>query len=529
MKTFPLPFTALLATALCLRSVHAETADKASSTPPPNVVYILADDLGYGDVKCLNSDGKIATPNLDRLAKEGMIFTDAHGSSSVCTPTRYGILTGRYNWRSTLQAGVLSGSSKALIKPDQLTVPGLLKQHGYHTACIGKWHLGMEMPPADRAAEKAAGKPEWAIDFSQPIRNSPITRGFDYYFGISASLDMPPFAYIENDHWTQIPTVEKKWLRKGPAAADFEAVDVLPTLTRKTASYFADQAKAGAPFFLYLALNSPHTPIVPTPEWKGKSGISDYADFVMETDWAVGEVLNALDQNGLAKNTLVIFTSDNGCSPAANIPELITHGHHPNYVFRGEKSDIWDGGHHIPFLARWPGKVKAGSTSDQVTCLTDLMATCADFLGAKVPENAGEDSVSILPALLGTATKPLREAIVYHSIEGRFAIRQGNWKLELCPGSGGWSQPSDGAATEKGLPLVQLYDLANDLSETRNVQAEHPEIVERLTKLLEEYVANARSTPGAPLKNDVSVDIWKKQLNQPKKAKPAKSDEPEAN
>lgn len=510
------------AIAAVLPALLLASAASAVETRKPNIVYVLADDLGYGDVKCLNAAGKIATPNMNRLAADGMIFTDAHGSSAVCTPTRYSLLTGRYNWRSTLQAGVLVGYGKPLIKPDQLTVPALLKQYGYHTACIGKWHLGMSMAPGNRAADSAAGGARWPVDFGKPIQDGPVTRGFDYFYGIAASLDMPPFVYIENDRWTAMPTVEKTWIRKGPAAADFEAVDVLPTFTRKAVAYLDARAKAGGPFFLYLPLNSPHTPIVPAAEWKGKSGLNAYADFVMETDWAIGEVLQALERNDLERSTLVIVTSDNGCSPSANFAQLQKNGHNPSYVFRGMKSDIWDGGHHIPFIARWPGKVAAGSKSSQLICLGDLLATCADLLGTRLPATAGEDSVSILPALLGKADKPLREALVHHSIEGRFAIRQGNWKLELCPGSGGWSQPGDTAARKQGLPPVQLYDLAADIGETHNVQAEHPETVERLTRLLEKYVADGRSTPGAPQKNDGPVDIWKKQSNELKKAKAAK-------
>ena len=442
---------------------------------------------------------------MDRLAAEGMVFTDAHGSSSVCTPTRYSILTGRYNWRTPLQSGVLMGYGKPLIQAGRLTAPALLKQHGYRTACIGKWHLGMDMAPARRPAGQDAGQPKWPVDFHKPISNGPIARGFDYFYGFAGSLDMPPYGYIENDRWTVIPTVEKTWIRKGPAAADFEAVDVLPTLTKKSVAYLGARANAREPFFLYLPLNSPHTPIVPTPEWQGRSGINAYADFVMETDWAIGEVLRALQSDGLSKNTLVIVASDNGCSPAADFAQLRKKGHDPSYVFRGMKSDVWDGGHHIPFIARWPGKVRAGSKSDQILCLGDLLATCADLLGTKLPDNAGEDSVSFLPALLGKAGKPRRETIVYHSIDGRFAIRQGRWKLELCAGSGGWSAPGDAAAAKQGLPSLQLYDLSADIGETRNLQAERPEIVERLTGLLERYVAEGRSTPGAPQRNDVKV------------------------
>ena len=296
---------------------------------------------------------------------------------------------------------------------------------------------------------------------------------------------MPPYAFIENDHVTELPTVEKGWGdRKGPAAPGFEAVDVLPTLVRQAVGYLDAHAQSGEPFFLYLPLTSPHTPIVPSPDWQGKSGLNAYADFVMETDWAVGEVLHALDRDGLAQNTLVIFTSDNGASPAADFTELAAHGHNPSYIFRGHKSDIWDGGHRIPFLVRWPGKVPAASVSDEVVCLADLLATCADILGTTLPDDAGEDSVSILPALLGTATGPLHEAIVHHSVQGRFSIRQGDWKLEICPGSGGNSKPTDPTAAKKGLPSLQLYDMATDVGETRNLEDAQPQVVERLATIL---------------------------------------------
>jgi arylsulfatase A len=475
-------------------------ASQSADKPRPNMVYILADDLGYGDVHCLNPErGKIPTPNLDQLAAQGIRFTDAHSGSAVCTPTRYGILTGRYAWRSRLQSGVLLGFDPPLIARERMTVPGLLKQHGYQTACIGKWHLGLSF----------AATGSQTNDLTQPIQDGPTTRGFDYYFGISASLDMPPFAFIENDRFTETPSVEKEWLRRGPAAPGFEAVGVLPTLTRKAVEYLDGRAAENKPFFLYLALTSPHTPILPTRNWVGKSGLNAYGDFVMQTDWSVGEVLQALETNGLAGNTLVIFTSDNGCSPAANVGELERKGHYPSYVFRGYKADIWDGGHHIPFLARWPGHIQAGSVSDQLTCLTDLMATCADILGIKLPDDAGEDSVSILPALLGRDAGPLREAAMHHSISGSFALRQGKWKLELCPDSGGWSAPKPGSTEAKKLPPIQLYNMAEDISERANTQKDHPEVVASLTKLVEKYVAEGRSTPGRPLSNDVAVVIWK--------------------
>lgn len=505
-------------------SLYGQAAERGTQPrKTPNIVFILADDLGYGDVKCLNPEGKIATPHLDRLAAGGMIFGDAHSSSSVCTPTRYGILTGRYNWRSRLQSGVLGGFSPPLIDRDRLTVPALLKRHGYHTACIGKWHLGMTMPTrpgigplGDGIDSIEAAK----LDLARPIADGPTTRGFDYYFGISASLDMPPFAFIENDRYTQLPTAEKKWIRTGVAAPDFEAVDVLPTLTRKAVEYIGQRAAERKPFFLYLPLNSPHTPIEPTSDWQGKSGLNAYGDFVMQTDWSVGQVMEALRKGGVAENTLVIFTSDNGCSPSANFAELEKKGHRPSYLFRGHKADIFDGGHRIPFIANWPGCVKPGSTCEQLVCLTDLMATCAEILGARLPDNAGEDSVSILPALTGTAKRPLREAVVHHSINGSFAIRQGRWKLELCRDSGGWSDPRPGSVKAQQLPPVQLYDMTADVSERGNLYKDHPEVVTRLTKLLEKHVADGRSTPGAPQRNDVPINLWK---SPPKPAKGAKA------
>ena len=473
----------------------------AQAAPPakPNIVFILADDLGYGDVHCLNPErGKIATPCLDKLAAQSMTFTEAHSSSAVCTPSRYSILTGRYNWRSHLQSGVLGGFSPPLLAHDRLTVAGLLQQHGYRTACIGKWHLGLTF----------AGKGE-NRDLAQPIKNNPTTLGFDYFFGIAASLDMPPFAFIENDHFTQLPTVTKKWVRAGLAAPDFEAADVVPELTRKAKDFIAANAATNWPFFLYLPLTSPHTPLVPTKEWQGKSSLGSYGDFVMETDWAVGEVLAALDKNGVADKTLVMFASDNGCAPYIGVTNLEQQGHFPSADRRGYKADIWDGGHRIPLFARWPGKVKAGTTSDQLVCLVDFMATCADVLGAKLPENTAEDSVSLLPAMLGTATAPLHEAVVSHSINGSFAIRQGRWKLELCPDSGGWSAPKPGSPEAEKLPPVQLYDMSKDIGERTNEWAAQPEVVARLTKLLEKYAADGRSTAGKPQANDVIVNIRK--------------------
>jgi arylsulfatase A len=515
--------------ALSLAFSSAPAADK------PNFIFILCDDLGYGDVKCLNPEGKIPTPNMDRIAKEGITFTDAHTPSSVCTPTRYGTLTGRYNWRTKLQKGVLGGLSPHLIATDRMTVASMFKTQGYHTAAIGKWHLGMDwqVKEGQTVSELSIETPDqaWSVDFTHPAKNGPNAAGFDYYFGISASLDMVPYCFIENTRVTAQPTEDRslemiqgateRYTRKGPAAPGFTGYEVLPTLTQKTTAYIAEKAadaKAGKPFFIYLPLASPHTPILPNPEWRGKSGLNQYGDFVMETDDAVGRILKSLDDNGLTENTVIIFTSDNGCSPSADYPALLAKGHNPSGKLRGHKADIYDGGHRVPFLVRWPAKIKAGQTTAQLTCLTDFTATAAEITGAAIPENAAEDSFSFLPTLLGETRKTTRKSVIHHSIQGIFAIREGKWKLALCPGSGGWSAPRPGNEP-KDAPPVQLFDMEADLGEQNNLAAQHPEIVASLTKKLETLIANGRSTPGANQSNDVPVEMWKKPEPPKKKAK----------
>lgn len=474
----------------------------AASATKPNIVYILADDLGYGDVQALNpARGKIKTPHLDRLAAQGMTFTDAHSGASVCTPTRYGLLTGRYAWRTRLQRGVLDGADDPpLIAEGRLTVPAFLRQHGYTTAAIGKWHLGFTSErPASAAAIAAPGPAakknkmgEAGLPVGSRIIGGPITRGFDYFWGCSNARTMS--GLIENDRVIEtLPPIE-----------------MLPRLERQAVRYIADHAaaaKSGKPFFLYVPLTSPHTPILPTPEWQGKSGLDAYGDFTMHTDAVVGKILAALDAHGLAENTLVIFTADNGCSPQADTPGLEKQGHFASAHFRGYKADIWEGGHRVPFLARWTGRVAAGSRSDQTVCLTDLMRTAADLIGAALPDTVGEDSVSFLPAILGRDTAPLRDAIVHHSIDGSFAIRQGRWKLAFCPGSGGWSRPRPGTDDASQLPSVQLFDLSTDPAETKNLEQQHPEVVLHLTKLMEHIATNGRSTPGLLKPNDVPVDF----------------------
>lgn len=465
----------------------------------PNIVYILADDMGFGDVSCLNADSKIRTVNLDRLAAGGLVCRDAHASSAVCTPSRYTILTGRYNWRSWLKKGVTYGYSRPVIEPGRMTVASLLKNHGYATACVGKWHLGWSWPKAGPGAGE--------IDYTRPIPDGPTALGFDTFHGISASLDMPPYVYIENDRPTAIPdriipTREGKgFWREGPVAPDFAHEDVLPHLTGKALEFIDRQAGRDAPFFLYFPLPAPHTPILPAAAFLGTSGTNAYGDFCLQVDDVVGQVMAMLERKGVADNTILVFASDNGCSPMADFPELAGFGHHPSHVFRGHKADIYEGGHRVPLLVRWPSAIRAGTASDETVCLGDLMATCADILGARLPDDAGEDSVSNLPVWQGERLEEsLREATVHHSIDGSFSIRKGRWKLEMCAGSGGWSFPRPGKECE-GLPPIQLYDLGADIGERRNVSEAHPEIVEELKALLTRYVRDGRSTPGATQAN----------------------------
>ena len=508
--------------------------EKASSLGKPNVIFILADDWGIGDVKCFGGERcRIATPHMDSLAAQGMMFTDAHSSSSVCTPTRYGVLTGRYNWRSRLKRGVLWGYSKRLIEDDRSTVASFLKDNGYATACVGKWHLGMGMPTTDgkppfsKMTSKDHGKPfdsaKCNVDWKGTIKNGPTAVGFDYFYGISASLDMPPYIWIHNDKFVGECTTAKAFHRSGPAHADFEDYDVLPTIAKKSSEFVAEQAKTDKPFFLYVPLNSPHTPISPSKVFQGKSKLGKYADFVMETDWAVGEIVKAVDKAGLDKNTLIIVTADNGCSPAAqkrggqsklNITfngkeekEFEAGRHYASDIYRGHKADIFEGGHRVPFIARWTGKVKPGSKCADPTCLIDLYATCAEIVGKKLPDTAAEDSISMLPNLLGKSESAVREATIHHSINGSFAIRQGKWKLIFCPDSGGWSAPRPGKA--KG-PSHQLYDLSVDPGEQNNLFTDDHEVATKLTAIAKKYIGDGRSTPGKPQENNGATPLYRR-------------------
>ena len=458
----------------------------------PNIIYVLADDMGYGDVSCLNPDSGFRTPNLDRLAAEGLTCRDAHASSAVCTPSRYSILTGRYNWRSSLKRGVNFGYDGPLIEAGRMTVASFLRERGYTTGCVGKWHLGWTWATRSDDLED--------VDFSQPIEGGPTAVGFDYFHGIAASLDMAPYVYVEDDRVTAIPEGDtpgregKEFWRPGPIGPDFDHADVLPHLTGKVLDFIDARGADGQPFFMYFPLPAPHTPILPTAQFQGKSGTNEYGDFCLQVDDVVGQILAALERRGLAEDTIVVFTSDNGCSPMADFDELAEAGHHPSYLFRGHKADIYEGGHRIPLLIRWPARIAAGSAADQTVCLTDLLATCAEIFADDLPPDAGEDSVSNLSIWEG-ASEVVRQATVHTSIDGSLSIRRGRWKLEMCAGSGGWSPPAPGPDCE-GLPPLQLYDLDADVGERQNIGDQNPGVVEELTALLEGYVREGRSTPG---------------------------------
>ncbi|QDT13047.1 sulfatase family protein [Planctomycetes bacterium K23_9] len=470
----------------------------------PNIVFLMCDDLGYGDINCLAPETcKIDTPGADQLAKEGMIFTDAHSGSSVCTPTRYGLMTGRYSWRTRLQKGVVTGFAPSLIDKDRPTVASFLKSHGYHTAVIGKWHLDFQyLNPQTGVAYKA--KDHKTPPVGAKIPDGPIHRGFDYYHGFHHARNMK--AVIEND-----VVIEHD-----------DEVNMLPRLTQKSVQYIRSRSKDSQPFFLYLPLGSPHTPIVPSADWQGKSSLGNYGDFVMQTDNVVVELNKALRDTGLDQNTLFIFTSDNGCSRAAGIDQLAKQGHIVSAHLRGSKADLWDGGHRVPFIVRWPRKVAPASTSEQLICLTDLFATTADLIGSEIPSDSCEDSVSFLPALSGQPITSTRRGVIHHSFSGHFAYRTGKWKLLLAKASGGWSSPKENQASADA-PKAQLYDMDADIGETTSQFQAQSQIADDLLEQLTSDVERGRSTEGTESKNDVSdILLWKSEVASKRKNKKPK-------
>ncbi len=480
-----------------------------SATRPPNIVVILADDLGYGDVEAFNPSSKIPTPHIDRLAQEGMRFTDAHAAGALCVPSRYGLMTGRYPFRNT---GNRQPQKGALIERGRPTLASVLHSAGYATAMVGKWHLGFE--GGDQ------------FDYAKPLRGGPVDHGFQSFFGQHASLDIPPYFFIADDRavepaaadvaacntpgWSPI---QGAFMREGKIAPGYRPEAVHDTYTQKAIEYLGARARArirsgagtvataskastasgaspaapaaaGAePFFLYLAFTAPHTPWLPPERFAGQGGAGLYGNFVAHVDHTVGEVLRALDQAGLRENTLVLFTSDNG--PVWHPDDVTKFGHAAAGPFRGMKSDAWEAGHRMPFIVRWPGHVAPGTTTAATVSFTDVFATVAEIAGAKVPAGAAEDSTSLLPLLRGGTTAFRRPPVIAASGSGVLTIRDGAWKYIPHLGSGGFTEPVR-IAPQSGGPTGQLYDLASDPAEQNNGFATHPEIVQRLEALLRE-------------------------------------------
>jgi arylsulfatase A len=475
----------------------------------PNIIYILTDDLGYGDVSAYNPKSKISTPNIDRLASQGIRFTDAHSPCAVCTPTRYGILTGRYSWRSPLKEGVLNGYSQSLIEKDRTTVASFLKRNGYTTGVVGKWHLGIDWVQRSGTANESTQtsspgikiiNPE-TLDFTIPPTDGPMNHGFDYSYILPASLDMPPYCYLENNKLTapltgQTPgsnpangTTGAFW-RTGLMAEGFEFEQVTPTFTDKAISFIRKQS-AGKPFFLYLPFPSPHTPWLPTAEFRGSSKAGEYGDFVNMVDVQVGKVLQTLTEMGFDDNTIVFFASDNG--PFWKPDFIEKFNHHAAFIYRGMKADAFEGGHRIPFIVRWPGKIKPDTQCSETVTLTNLISTCAGIVHKNLAENEGEDSFSILPLLLDkTADYQKPEAQIQHSSRGYFVVRKGDWKLIKGLGSGGFSKPEK-IVPKEGEASGQLYNLKDDPSETKDLYQQFPEKAEELNAILRKFQETGRS------------------------------------
>jgi arylsulfatase A-like enzyme len=475
-------------------------ATASAADDRPNIVFILADDMGYGDVQALNPDSKIPTPNLNRLSREGMTFTDAHSPSAVCTPTRYATLTGRYSWRSRLKRGVLNGYSKPLIETDRPTVASFLKSQGYHTAVVGKWHLGLGFQKDEQG--------NW--DWQQPLSYSPIDAGFQRSHVIPASLDFPPYVYIEGHEITgkpdRIQPASKfpKFLRKGEIGSDFSMPDCLDHLTEVAADEIRTSAKADKPFFLYFPLTAPHKPVLPHSRFEGKTELGPYGDFVTQVDWTIGEILSAIDEAKITDNTLVVYTSDNGSFmyrrtdkdegdhvSDESIQAFYEGNHTANGPLRGTKADIYEGGHRVPFFARWPGVIEPDSTCQETICHVDLFATAAAVAEAKLPpaEAAAPDSFSWLPLFRGNAKQFRRAPVIHHSASGMFALRDGDWKLILGNGSGGRQAPRG----KRFQPPWQLFNLTTDLAETNDVYPDQLNVAQRLESELFRILADDKS------------------------------------
>jgi len=487
----------VLGVGLLVAAASPASASAPEPPAPPNVVLILADDMGYGDAHSLNTRSAIPTPHLDRVAAEGMTFTDAHSPSSVCTPTRYGLLTGRYAWRGALHSGVLDGYGEPLIETGRPTLGSFLQARGYHTAAVGKWHLGLGFARGSGATD---------IDFSRGLSDGPHTRGFDFSFVIPASLDFPPYVYIRNGQVTRFTALQSAqdfpaFLRHGPIGTDLHPERSLDDLLGEAVGYLHSRAGRDEPFLLYLALTAPHKPVLPARRFVGATALGPYGDFVVQVDWTVGQVLTTLATLGLSESTLVLYTSDNGSfmfrqeDPDAgdHVEDPTVQAYRPehhtaNAHWRGTKADIWEAGHRVPFFVRWPGAVSPGTRSDATVCLTDVFATLAEIVGAPLPADAAEDSFSLLPLLLGKG-RFLRAPVIHHSVSGMFAIRDGKWKLVAGNGSGGRETPT---GEPFGRPY-RLFDLQADPSETEDRREAEPDTARRLEVALERIRSRGRS------------------------------------
>ncbi len=473
----------------------------------PNIIILYADDMGYGDLNIQNPDSKIPTPNLDQLAREGMRFTDGHSSSGICTPSRYALLTGRHHWRDF--HGIVGPMGAPAFKENQFTLAQMLKVNGYTTAAIGKWHLGWDW--------EAIRKPDWtrldsfeifnryskfypseAYNWEMSVPGGPLDRGFDYYFG-DGTINFPPYVFMENDKVTETPTVsmttpeglalEGNWeARPGPAVEGWDFFEVLPTLTKKAVEYVENQKSNEEPFFLYMAFPSPHAPIIPNEEFRGKSKAGPYGDFVYQTDWCAGQILDALEAIGKKDNTIVIFTADNGPERYA-YERIRNYDHWSAAPFRGLKRDVYEGGHHVPFVVRWPSKIAAGSTNEQVISQVDILKTISSIIGAQLPAGLAHDSHDFSKVWLGEASEEtVRKATVQNTFAGRYALREGDW-LYINHESGYHSQPPEWAADYFGYPpledSVQLYNLNNDIRQIFNLAGEMPAKVSEMQGRLE--------------------------------------------
>ena len=482
-----------------LGALDSSTARGDTLNTRPNIIVILTDDQGYGDASCLAEGAKFRTPHIDRLAHEGLAFLDGHSSDTVCTPSRYGLLTGRYSWRTHLKRGVMRAEGDCLIKQGRPTLASMLAEQGYQTAMIGKWHLGMDFPGT-------RGTRDW----SQPVRDMPLDKGFHYYWGIPASMNYGVLAWFEGRFAKQPPTLytrkkpnqralsdyrikppyQKKPLRPDDleVAADFVDSQCLTRFTDMALNWIRSQAaaaRAGKPFFVYLPYTSPHKPVVTIEKFRGSSQAGAYGDFMLETDWHIGRLLKLLDDEQLADNTIVVLTSDNG--PENTWKQRATrYGHHSAGPYREGKRSIYEGGHRVPFLIRWPDKIHGGRTWSQPVCQTDLIATFAELLNVDLPHTAAEDSSSFLDVMLDKPIIATRPPLVHHSSRGRFAIRRGRWKLVM----------------ETAKLKRELYDLQNDPAESHDVLDQHPDIVKQLKQELTNIIIKGRSTPGNPVPND---------------------------